>query len=211
MGDWEQDEKPQEEPGKPEEAIGEEPGVMEERPAEHQPSGEVAEEPLLSRGEEGPQESAGPSVEEEAAWEAPPATVTGGPSQDERSAAAIAHGSVVLNLVSGFGGVVVALVIWLTYKDKSEYVRYQSLQALVFQALVLVGTAAIGILATIVIVLGGIAVVFLVGIPILILGIIAVLVTVLIPIIGAVYGVVAAVEAYNGRDFRYWVVADLVQ
>jgi uncharacterized Tic20 family protein len=31
-----------------------------------------------------------------------------------------------------------------------------------------------------------------------------------LPIAQAVYGCYAALEAYNGRSFRYWAVADLI-
>ena len=60
-------------------------------------------------------------------------------SQDERVLAALAHGSVLLGLFSnGIGGIVVALVIWLTQREKSAYVAGQALQALVYQAVTLV-------------------------------------------------------------------------
>lgn len=55
--------------------------------------------------------------------------------QDEKVLAALAHGSILLSLLTnGIGGVVAALVIWLVQKDKSRYVARQSLQALVYQA-----------------------------------------------------------------------------
>src|SRR5256885_13126322 len=47
--------------------------------------------------------------------------------------AMVAHLTVLLNLVTGFLGVVAALVIYLVFKDRSRYVAYQSLQAFVFQ------------------------------------------------------------------------------
>ena len=50
------------------------------------------------------------------------------PSQDERIMAALAHGSVVL-----FGmGIVAAIVLWVTQKEKSRYVAFQALQAVVY-------------------------------------------------------------------------------
>jgi uncharacterized Tic20 family protein len=51
------------------------------------------------------------------------------PTRDERTMAALAHGSVIL-----FGmGIIAAVAIWITQKDKSRYVAYQALQALVYQ------------------------------------------------------------------------------
>ena len=51
--------------------------------------------------------------------------------------AALAHASALLNLFSGAGGLIAALVIWLTQKEKSAWVAFHALQALVFQAVVM--------------------------------------------------------------------------
>jgi len=54
--------------------------------------------------------------------------------KDERTLAALAHGSILLGvLTNGVGGIGTALVIWLTQKEKSAYVAGQALQALVYQ------------------------------------------------------------------------------
>jgi uncharacterized Tic20 family protein len=55
-------------------------------------------------------------------------------SQDEKVLAGLAHGSILLGLfTSGIGGIVTALVIWVTQKEKSAYVAGQALQAMVYQ------------------------------------------------------------------------------
>jgi uncharacterized Tic20 family protein len=51
------------------------------------------------------------------------------PSQDERVMAALSQISVLVP----FLGVVAPIVIWVTQKDKSRYVAFQSLQAIAFQ------------------------------------------------------------------------------
>lgn len=57
--------------------------------------------------------------------------------QDVQVLAAIAHGSILLGIVTnGVGGIFIALIIWLSQRGKSEYVSRQSLQALVYQSLV---------------------------------------------------------------------------
>lgn len=64
--------------------------------------------------------------------------------QNERVLAGLAHGSILLGpLTNGVGGLVAALVIWLIQRDKSAYVAFQALQALVYQvaAFVLTGLA----------------------------------------------------------------------
>jgi uncharacterized Tic20 family protein len=56
--------------------------------------------------------------------------------QDEKTLAGLAHGSILLGLLtSGMGGIIAALVIWIVQKEKSAYVAAQALQALVFQAI----------------------------------------------------------------------------
>ena len=52
---------------------------------------------------------------------------------DERLWAMLAHLSILLNLVTGFLGIVAPIIIYALYKDRSRYVAYQSMQAFVFQ------------------------------------------------------------------------------
>ncbi len=50
------------------------------------------------------------------------------PSQEERLTAALAHGSILL-----FGmGIVAAVVLWVTQKERSRYVAFQALQAVAY-------------------------------------------------------------------------------
>ncbi len=60
----------------------------------------------------------------------PPQTLAPG---DERTWGMLAHLSTLLNLVTGFGGPIAALIIYLVYKDRSRFVAYHALQAMVFQ------------------------------------------------------------------------------
>jgi len=63
-------------------------------------------------------------------------------TQNERVLAALAHGSVLMGvLTGGLGGIFVALVVWLAEKEKSAYVAYQALQALVYQIVTMVVAA----------------------------------------------------------------------
>ena len=56
------------------------------------------------------------------------------PTQDEKTLAGLAHGSILLGLfTSGVGGIIAALVIWATQKEKSPYAAAQALQAMVYQ------------------------------------------------------------------------------
>ena len=56
-------------------------------------------------------------------------------TQNERGLAGLAHGSILLGFFTGgVGGIITALVIWLSQREKSAFVAYQALQALVYQA-----------------------------------------------------------------------------
>lgn len=123
---------------------------------------------------------------------------------EERNWAMIAHLSILLNLITGFLGVIAAFVIYLVYKDKSRYVAYQSLQAALFQLIFFAGAgliigltwAFVGITALLVV---GIC---LIPFAILLSG---------LPIFAVVYGIVGAVETSKGQDFKYWLIGDWVR
>ncbi len=116
----------------------------------------------------------------------------------------LAHLSVLLNLVTGFLGVVAALAIYLVYKDRSRYVAYQSMQAFVFQLIWWFGG---GILAGVAWAATGVLSMVVIG---LILIPVACLIS-LLPLASLVYGIVAAVQCNNGQDFRYWLIGDWVR
>src|SRR5215213_1785186 len=51
-------------------------------------------------------------------------------AQEERTWSALSHLSMFLNLFTGFLGPVVALIIWLLYKDRSQKVSFNELQSM---------------------------------------------------------------------------------
>lgn len=143
--------------------------------------------------------------------------------QDERIFSALSH----------FLGLIAALIVWATQKDRSPYVRFQSLQALVFDALVYIltfifsgcialSTFAVALLGTtgsifateinqdpgpiIGIVIGiAFSLPFLVMLP---LAFFAILVFIL--------RIAATISTFQGKDFRYpligrWVEIRLTQ
>ena len=132
-------------------------------------------------------------------------------SSDERTMAALAHGSAVLNLFAGIGGLIAAFVIWMTQKEKSAWVAFHALQSLVFQAVVLAGT----VLLVVVVWIAGFAVSFatvgigtIVAVPVMILSFFVGFL-----VIGGVvvYGVYGAYQIYQGREFRYLWIGDWLQ
>jgi uncharacterized Tic20 family protein len=124
--------------------------------------------------------------------------------QEARTWGMLAHLSILLNLISGWVGMLAALIIYLVYKDRSRFVAYHAMQSLVFQAITWVGA---GIVGGIFIGIGS-ALGFLI-IPLLCL-IPGILILLLIPA-SLIYGVIGAVQVNNGEDFRYWQVGDWVR
>lgn len=140
------------------------------------------------------------------------------PTSDERLMAAIAH----------FFGFFVALIIWATQKDKSRYVRFQSLQALVFDIVVpgivtiVVGCVVALSLGLVALGTGGIAIfgsqnnpnagpigtfIFLMtaspfAIP-----------CIVIPLVMLIFVVrlIASIETFQGKDFHYPLIGNFVE
>jgi hypothetical protein len=125
-------------------------------------------------------------------------------SSEENTLAMFAHLSILLNLVTGFLGLVPALIIYFAYKDRSRYVAYQSLQAIVFQLVYFFGAV---ILAGIVAIVSTPLVLVCIGL----FGLLLALLLALVPIGALIYGIVGAVETYHGRDFQYWLVGQWVR
>jgi uncharacterized Tic20 family protein len=141
-------------------------------------------------------------------WSPPPspgpANMTPLSPSDERTWAMLAHLSVLANLATGFLGPVIALIIYLVYKDRSRYVAYQSMQAFVFQLIAWVGG---GLLVAAAWVLSGILAAVLIG---LLCMPFACLLSFL-PVGALVYGIIGGVQCSQGQDFRYWLVGDWVR
>jgi uncharacterized Tic20 family protein len=123
---------------------------------------------------------------------------------DERTWAMMSHVSVLLNLVTGFGGPIAALIIYLVYKDRSRYVAYHSMQSLVFQLICWVGG---GILAGISWAISGALTAICIGVLLMPFA----LLFSLLPVAGLVYGIIGAVQTSQGQDFKYWLVGDWVR
>lgn len=120
---------------------------------------------------------------------------------EERTWAMLAHLSIFLNLVTGFFGPVAALLIYLVFKDRSKYVAYQSMQAIIFQLVFFIGG---GVLIGLTWLLTGLLSIIIIGLFLIPLA----LIISLIPVACFVYAVYGAVETKNGKDFKYWLVGD---
>jgi uncharacterized protein len=124
---------------------------------------------------------------------------------DERTWAMLAHLSVLLNLVTGFLGVGAALIIHLVYRERSRYVAYQAMQAFLFQLLFWAGGGLI--IGAMWAVVGALSAV-LIGILLIPFALILTFLFLLMPLGALVYGVIGAIAASNGEDFRYWLIGD---
>ncbi len=140
------------------------------------------------------------------------------PTQDERIMAGLSHISALLPLM----GVIAPIVIWVTQKDKSKYVAFQSLQALAYQLVMLgawfvgMGCYMVSFFSTFLTIpfapstgssqpsdlFFGLA--FL--IPFLVFGLIF-----LGGFLFIVYAIIGAIMAFQGRDFRYIVLGSRIE
>ena len=121
-------------------------------------------------------------------------------AQDERTWSMLAYLSVLLNLVTAIGGPIAALVVWLVYRDKSRRVAFHALQSLWYQVAWIV---ILGVGWTIAGILIATIILAIVGIP---LALVLLLAT-FVPFVHQCY---AAYKVYQGVDYRYPFIADLV-
>lgn len=137
-------------------------------------------------------------------------------SDEERNVAAIAHGSSVLTLFVGIFSagilvpvlVFVPLFLYMRYRNRSEFVAQHAMQAFVMQLVGTFGWLAVvlgsGILGIILTVLLAITIVGILAIPFLWLAIILFwAVSLVMPLGGVAFGVVGALNALQGRSFKY--------
>jgi len=137
----------------------------------------------------------------------PPAEEPISPAK-EHNWAMLAHLSVLLNLFTGFLGPVIALIIYLVYKDRSRYIAYQSLQSTIFQLVVWVGVGlVIGAMWLVTLALS----IFLIGLLCVPFTLLATILLLFVPLGSLVYGVYAGIQCSHGEDFRYWLVGDWVR
>ena len=141
------------------------------------------------------------------------------PNQNDKIMAALAHISAILP----FMGVIAPIIIWATQKDKSEYVAFQALQAIAYQLLMIlawfVGMGCymfsfFGTFFTIPFTSsnGGdvnpsAAPFFMLGflIPFIVMGAMFVGGAIFV-----IYGLVGAIQVFQGKDFRYLIIGNRI-
>lgn len=136
--------------------------------------------------------------------------------QNDRIMAALAHAAALLPLM----GVIVPIIIWVTQRERSKYVSFQALQAVVYQItmilLYFIGMA----LYMLSFLLMGVRIMLVEGakagngdlsglvafVPLLVF-----MAIMLVGLVFVVYGVVAAILTLQGKDFRYVLLGNALQ
>ena len=132
-----------------------------------------------------------------------PGMATVGPGtmspMDEKNWSMLSHLSILVSLVTGIGGVVAALVIWLVYKDRSPRVGFHALQSLWYQVAWAGIFIAFGVVGTVLsIITFGLAAVVMIPLGILLA---------FVPFVHQIY---AAIKVNGGEDYRYPIIADMI-
>jgi uncharacterized Tic20 family protein len=117
-------------------------------------------------------------------------------AEDEQAWSMIAHLSVLLNLITGLGGPVAALIIWLVYKDRSQRVAFHALQSLWYQ------------IAWLVVLAVGWSITF--GLMFVLIGFLLVPLMLLVSLVPFIHQCYAAYKVYQGVDYRYPIIADVI-
>jgi hypothetical protein len=119
-------------------------------------------------------------------------TTTMDKGTDDNLMAAIAHAGILVL------GVLLPVIIWLIKKEKSKYVAFQALQAAVYQLAVFVLFIGLWVVMFVLaIVTGGLG------------GILMILLLPLI-LIAVVYGLYGAYMCYQGKDFKYVLIGNML-
>jgi uncharacterized protein len=117
-------------------------------------------------------------------------------AEDEQAWSMIAHLSVLLNLITGLGGPVAALIIWLVYKDRSQRVAFHALQSLWYQ------------IAWIVILAVGWSITFV--LMFVLIGFLLIPLMLLVSLVPCIHQCYAAYKVYQGVDYRYPIIAEMI-
>lgn len=125
-------------------------------------------------------------------------------SENERTWAALAHASTLLNLAApGVGGIIASLVIYLSYKERSTWVAFHALQATLFQLLQLAAIIIVGGSWVIGFIFSFITIGFgaLIAVPVMF---ITFFLGAVILLAGMIYGIYGAFQVNQGKDFIYF-------
>ncbi|MFN2197976.1 MAG: DUF4870 domain-containing protein [Anaerolineales bacterium] len=170
------------------------PAEEENQPAAEIPQEEQPETPDVQSGQEHPQ-PAPPEAQ------LPPPAPRMLSDSEAHTWAMVAHLSILVNLFTLFLGPVIALIIYLIFRNRSRYVAFQSMQAFLFQLVFWIGG---GLLIAVMWTVVGLLTAVLVGLCLIPIA----CVVSFIPIIALGYGIVGGINTAQGMDFNYWLIGD---
>ena len=140
------------------------------------------------------------------------------PTQNDKIMAALAHVSALLPMM----GVIAPIIIWATQKDKSEFVAFQALQAIVYQLLMILAwfvgmgcymLSFFSTFLTIPFAASGdgdpsTSPIFMIGffIPFVVMGIMFIGSGIFI-----VYGLIGAILTFQGKNFHYFILGNRLE
>lgn len=137
---------------------------------------------------------------------------------NEWTAAALAHASVLLTLIlgtpGGLGvpiGLAVPLAMYFGYRRNSRFIAFHALQSFVYQVAGVIGIAALGVLVASAWAISGVLSAVLIGLALMPMALSLTLLLVAAVIAWLVYGLYAAYQVYQGRDFRYWLIGERLE
>lgn len=116
--------------------------------------------------------------------------------QTGRLWAALAHASILLNMITGILGTLAVLILYLVTRRRSPYVAFHALQALAYQLIVWLGGWALALLFWL---LGSALSDSFFGLLVMVL---AFLVN-LVPLIGVMFAGIGALDLWRGQEFSY--------
>ncbi len=147
-------------------------------------------------------------------------------TDEEKLWAAVAHGSAWVTFIGtllSIGvitplSVFVPLIIYFMFRKRSDYVAFHALQAFVLQLIGTVGAMLLlivgGFVWAVGMVIAMLALLVLVGFVLIpvwaLVGLVLLLVVMLLPLAMVLYATLATIETYNGRDYRYPIIAKWV-
>lgn len=118
-------------------------------------------------------------------------------ARDERTWSIAAHLSMMVNLVTGFVGPLVALVIWLVYRDRSSKVASHALQSMWYQVAWVIILAVGWTITTL--------------LMFVLIGFLLVPVMVILSVVPFVHAGYAAYRVNRDGEYRYPFIADLIE
>jgi uncharacterized Tic20 family protein len=137
---------------------------------------------------------------------------------DEWTAAALAHANVLLTLILGLAGGVgalvglaVPLVMYFGYREESRFVAFHALQSFVYQVIGTLIGAGLFLLAAAAWTISGWLAQILVGFLLMPLALLLTLQLVCAIFGWLGYGLYAAYQVYQGRDFRYGLISEWLE